>query len=589
MSSFLPDPMRVFWGNLELTDHPYAFEFGADFGAGENVYEALAGLLADGEVVTSARTSNREFPMAVWVEAPTLDQAEDPEMALLAEAERARNTVTVHPGDGATPFVLETFRAQSRHARSEESERAGMRRFEFTIPARPFSRSVESTLSPIISSPPPPVAPVIISVDTCDSAAGWTAYPGPAAQTAGYVYNSTWAEGGVTRQDALSRAGAVDMTATRYLVVEWWRSKKDLTPIWTPPVVSTTTIDGPLWGHPWLPPVQTTILDKTWAQSVYLLPAAVAPQLAFAGTTNARGDEHRLHIRDIKRTDQLPVPRATGHQAARTITVGGSARTQALMHLWHDTDALGDILIHTSSQENGMFSCDPFLTSTAAPTAGTVSSTGKSLSSPVTYEVPASLFDPDRATGYLIMSRLHRTGTGAITTKVDPVVGDPFGSGPVAISGGEQHTIRPHSMIGQTIVCLGAFNLPPRRVDSEDAAVRVTVTLDDPAGTPVLDDLWMVDIETGSLTWINGTGVGVNSNLIFGHVWVEPPTVDAPLPRVRTAYDVDGRFGYEMLPSSLGKHDFPPGEVYVYSVATTAVESNLQLEYFERWLLNARG
>ena len=90
MSSFLPDPMRVFWGNLELTDHPYGFDFDANFGAGENVYEALAGLLADGEVVTSTRTSNREFPMAVWVEAPTLDQAEDPEMALLAEAEAAR-------------------------------------------------------------------------------------------------------------------------------------------------------------------------------------------------------------------------------------------------------------------------------------------------------------------------------------------------------------------------------------------------------------------------------------------------------------------------------------------------------------------
>src|SRR5690606_7608165 len=130
----------------------------------------------------------------------------------------------------------------------------------------------------------------------------------------------------------------------------WHRSKRDWTPIWTPPVLNATALTGPPPDRFWLTPVQTVILDKMWAQSIYLLPESVAPKLAFAASVPGRSDEHRLHIRDIKRTDQMPAPRTTGHQVGRTITVGGSARTQALMHLWHDTDPLGDILMHTSSR-----------------------------------------------------------------------------------------------------------------------------------------------------------------------------------------------------------------------------------------------
>lgn len=589
MTSPFADPMRVFYGQLEVTDWPYGFEFGAQFGAGENVYEALAGLLGDGESVTSTRTSNREFEFVVWVEAPTLEQVEDPETALIAEAERPRNELTIHPGDGATPFVLETFRAQVEHDRSEDAERAGMRRFVLTVKALPFARSVNPTLSEVIASPPPPAAPIIVTVDDCNSTAGWSALPAPITHASGYVYNTTWAPG--RYRATLTRAGSVDMTTTPYLIVEWHRSKRDWTPIWTPPVLNYTTQEGPLTAQFWVRPVQTKIIDKTWAQSIYILPAQVLPRLEFTASTMHRSEDHRLHIRNIERSDQMPAPRATGHQASRSITVGGSARTQATMHLWHDSDPLGDTLIYTSSTLNGMFSCDAFLTSTAVSAGGTVSSTGKSMASPVMYEVPASLFNPDVSTGYLIMARLQREGTGAITTEVDPIIGDPFGTGVIAIAGGEQNTIRPPSMTGQTFVCLGAFNLPPRRVDSEDAAVRVTVTLDSPTGTPVLDDLWMVDIETGSLTWVNGNlnGDPTSANLAWGHMWVEPPSLDAPLPRVRTAHDVYGRYGYEMFPSALGKHDFPPGDVHVYSVSTTATESKIQLEYYERWRLNAGG
>src|SRR5690606_21799038 len=266
VTSFPSEPMRVLYGDLDLTDHPYIFDRDASFGAGENVYEALAGMLADGETVTSDRTSNREVSFVVWVEGQSLGQVEGPGAALDVEADRQRSELTVYPGNGGTPFVLETFRASIEPDRTDARESASMRRFVVTAPARPFVRSLEGTLSPVFASPPPPVAPVVVTVDDCNSTSGWTAYPAPVAHASGYVYNSTWAEGGSQRYASLTRAGAVDMTTTPHLIVEWHRAKRDWTPIWPPPVLNATALTGPPPDRFWLTPVQTVILDKMWAQ-----------------------------------------------------------------------------------------------------------------------------------------------------------------------------------------------------------------------------------------------------------------------------------------------------------------------------------
>src|SRR5690606_8966454 len=97
-----------------------------------------------------------------------------------------------------------------------------------------------------------------------------------------------------------------------------------------------------------------------------------------------------------------------------------------------------------------------------------------------------------------------------------------------------------------------------------------------------LDDLWFADVETGSLTWADGITAGLR------HLWADSPTVDSPLPRVRAALDLEGHGGYEVDPISMGRHDFPPGPLHVYTVATNARSSSIQLEYFKRWHTHAR-
>lgn len=554
----------------------------ATWGNPQSVTSTLKGLLRDGARVSLESWENRDAFLRVVIEAPTGDGLADGEAALFAELGRPNLLIWTPPGGFSTPTVFEVQWSDLDHEFKPTIEAFGRVEYGIRLTCLPFARSLHSTLSPVISSPPAPVAPVLVKVDACTSTVGWQSWPSPitASPGGGFLYNSTWptAQSGIMGgrySVTLERTGAVSMADTPYLVVDWKREKRDLSPLWTPPLLTVNATHE-------LSPIQTITLSATRARSVYdLSDISTVSTLSFSATER---QAHRLIIDEIDRTDQIQQPRATGHQVSRTITVGGSARTRGSLHMWHDGGHLGDVLMHTSSTPNGMFSCEPFVTTSAVPAGGTVSGTTKSLSSAVVYDVPASLFTPDASTGYLIMARLLREGTGAVTTRVDPVIDVP-GLGQLAISGGESRVVNLPTMPAQTFACLGEFNVPPRRVDGDGAVMRVTVTLDSPTGSPVLDDLWFADIETGALTWV----VSNTPNVILNHLWDESATIASPLPRVRTALDADGSAGFEVIPLSLGLHEFPPGDVHVTSVATVATESNIQLEYFERWHTHARS
>lgn len=143
------------WGNLDLTQEPFAVVFGADLGAPENVSEALAGLLADGEDVVSERSSNRTLSFTVMVEGGDHEQLADFEALLHREAEKARNTLAVTPGDGfGATTVFDTFRASLKKVTSDAGERQFVRRYEVEMQALPYPRSARRdepvALSPVV-------------------------------------------------------------------------------------------------------------------------------------------------------------------------------------------------------------------------------------------------------------------------------------------------------------------------------------------------------------------------------------------------------------------------------------------------------
>lgn len=556
----------------------------ATWGNPTSVTSTMKGLLRDGAAMSLDSWESREAFLRVTITAHTGDGLADGEAALFAELGR-RNTLTWTPSGGfSTPTVFEVEWSELDHEFKPITEALGRVDYGVRLICRPFARSVDPVITEPMSAPPPPTAPTVTLLDACNSTSGWTAYPSPAAHASGYVYNSTWPNpdpewtwGNSQREVIvqLTRNVTTSMpAATPYLVVEWCRERRDWATLWTPPTLSVAGPDD--YFKPPIKPILTRTLDQKWAQSTYDLSGITTVSKMQFEVRLPTGYQHRLHIRQIDRTDQVPANGTSGHQFARTIRVEGSARTEASIHMWHAAP-LGDVLVHTSSTPNGMFSLDPFLTSPSASAAGAVSGSLKNMTSPVTYRVPASMFDPERATGYLLMGRLSRGGAGAITTTVRSSHGvlptvTPVGDAQV-------QSVEPAHMSAQTIVCLGAFNMPPHRVVGEEAGVDVTVTLASPQGTPTLDDLWFVDIEAGALTWVNNVGK---------HLRIAPPSTQSPRPRVWEADDATGSRASDLLPLSLGSHEFPPGDVHVYTVAAGATSSNMQLEYFPRWHTHAR-
>ena len=167
MTSLIP---RLVYGSLDLTDAPYALEFGRDFGAAENIYTILSSQLADGEVVTSDRSSNRQMVFTVIIEGSDQALLADAEAALIEECGRAGNTLSFDPGDGLGKVtVFETFRAQPVPIYDDDADMALMRRFTVTIPALPFPRS-EAKITDAAGAAPSSAGTVL---NNCESTAGW--------------------------------------------------------------------------------------------------------------------------------------------------------------------------------------------------------------------------------------------------------------------------------------------------------------------------------------------------------------------------------------------------------------------------------
>ena len=146
---------RIVWGGLDLTSRPYAWEFEGDLGNGEVIYETLDWLLADGEAVTSNRTSNRTLSFSVIVEGWSQHSMAVHAAALALEADKPANTLLFDPGLDGAAMVFDTFRAQvTMGPHDADMERQGMRRYLVEIPAHPFPRLPEPvTVTPTPTAP----------------------------------------------------------------------------------------------------------------------------------------------------------------------------------------------------------------------------------------------------------------------------------------------------------------------------------------------------------------------------------------------------------------------------------------------------
>ena len=130
---------RIVYGSLDLTQAPFLWEFGSDFGSGELVTSVLAQQLQDGEIVSPIRASNRTIELSVLIE-DDLSTIAAAEALLSVECGREQNTLTFDPGAGAVT-VFDTFANIPVFVRDDDLELNGYRRIKLSIPASPWARS----------------------------------------------------------------------------------------------------------------------------------------------------------------------------------------------------------------------------------------------------------------------------------------------------------------------------------------------------------------------------------------------------------------------------------------------------------------
>ena len=168
---------------MDLTDYPFAIEFGDDLGNAEGSTQVVESLLADGEIESTDRRTNRTIVLTVQIEGSDLAVLAQSEAQLIGECRRERNTLSVDPGDGfGAVTVFDTFEAEPRRIYDEAFEQSGYRRWELTIRALPYGRS--ATLTTETAEGIPSVGTL---VNAADSLTGWST---PLAQVPGSTSNT---------------------------------------------------------------------------------------------------------------------------------------------------------------------------------------------------------------------------------------------------------------------------------------------------------------------------------------------------------------------------------------------------------------
>lgn len=582
---------RVVWGDLDLTEAPFSFGFGSDWGAPQSVTSVVASLLVDGEIEMWQRDSNRTLAFAVYVDMGTMTEAAAAEELLVEQARKLRNTIVVEPGDGEAPAaVYDTFRAQVTWVRDDHAEMQGLRHYDITMQAAPAVRAVAPVTIAAISGDVP-VTPVTETVDDCTSTTGWTKdVPGTGgggfgptvvsgAVTAGYSWPAYPGSAYPTTDDTivLTRSSlSAPMGGTRYLVVE--------TDVVLPSTGVLTSRTFKINGSAVTPIAQS-------GTRCYFDCAAIATVNTFEVTAQVRHSAYinattRVRVHDISRTNVGPFI-GSGRQQFGRFAVGGSARTQGSIQISHPTDALGEVAVYTTSDDGSGY--QPPLSAhrtgggTRTPDTSTASG-GVSLLNAVSSGVTGEVYevDADAVPGgtYVFVAAVNAASSSTQVIQVS--ASTRIGTTDYGTQTDGRYTPVTTSWALQEI---GRMTLPPVALPpGTDGKIRINVSS---AAAISIDECWMFNLRTGSLTWVRcGTGTpsaGGPSNKL----WIDTPTLDWPYPAIWLGTsDTERRSVVVGEESARDIHIIEPGWLNLFLATLGAPNAAADLEYYPRFANN---
>lgn len=572
----------------DLPDVGYAIEAMADgtsFGNPEALIEVVKSLLTDGSLAVLEGWDNRQAPIRLRLSAPTsvagpaLAEAEKALM-LAVQASSKAPLVYVPPAQDAVTCVFDVVAAKLERDVSDgwdiDEIRREYRFYLLTLTCLPFAHPPNTVVVPALALPPG--SPTTVVIDTCDSTTGWSGVSSSnvtgtsLTASSGYVeFAGTGTGSGQPPSIGLTRTGSVTMGATPYL-----RITISAQNAWdTSPDNSFTFTAGGVTS------LVRPIATAATAGSVdyYVQPPASFDSMTVRGYsygTEAAPIWRRVH--EVARTDTIPGS-GTTRQRARTAAVSGSAPTQAAIRLFDATPAdLGDdILVYTSRNVNLSPQLRPWRVTSASVTPDTARISGgrNNLSTPMVFRIPTANLNKGT---YALLANINAQAPGDLSWSarmVDAAGSTTLGS-TVTTSGTVSLTTG-----GYKVLNLGALSLPVVSIEG-DQLVELTLT-----GTSdlVVDEGWLFDLDNGALTWVRNTASDLH--------WIEirSPELAAARPSV---YAGTGAVGsnpvcIDYMCESFGAHRFEPGLMQVFTVASSSLVTQSELEFYPRYHSHVEG
>lgn len=564
-------------GSLLLTDsvaeetHGYVFNVlasGMSTGSGSPVKDVVTSLLADGDLVRITRYGNREVVFSVEITGPTLGALAHGEAALRAEIGR-RNLLTWQAPDVlSVPTVFEVVASEMAQTFDDLDELGRRRTFALALTCTPHALSADPVTVEALSA-----GSSTVVVDTCDATTGWAAAtsvpPDSLSQSAGAVW-STDATGGNDAMGLL-RSASIDVSAHPYFVLEWKAN----------PGTGYTILGLPAAADTFPDEINRTALTDGWVRSMWL----VAPgdldsgfQFAYVNTDTVTEEGDYLGIREVRKTD-VP-PGQTARQLTRIISVGGTERTPASIHVQSEdgTTALGQCIVHTCPEDGSGYSPPLVRWRVSGTGSGSTDATAFSgeyeeinVTSWVA-EVPTSSLPEG---GYILVARLRAQTAGpvSITWSTSTIFPDA-----VTQQGFTVGAFNHDFAVGNEweIVPIEVLSLPSVRTQ----AGKVQIALQVAAASPVvtLDEAWLFrDDDDCALTILETEQP---------HLWLDSPDVSSAVPTIWIGDGVDTKVHPGEGLNGMGTHVLSPEGTAVFTAALTDYPLT-DATFYRRWHSNA--
>jgi len=573
------------WGDLDLssgaptpegfTIEAYGSDSGFDLGNPVPIVETIQSFLQDGLLAQVTGHEGRTLSIALGISGDDGEALAAGEAALMAEVTRdGFNTLVWTPPNYAAAGVFDVVYATLEGATDDLREVLHAERaYVVTLTCLAFARSVDVVVTPALVSG----AGTTATVDDCTSVTGWArgddATSGPTVVSGAVVVSYSGV--GPAATISATRSGlAVSMAATPYLVIDRSASGGN--------AVQAAVVNGVS-----LSPV-ATVGNERYYDCAGLTLSTI--KVSAGASTSKPPLSFSLSVADISRTDTLPAS-GTRRQLIRTLAVAGSARTQGSLAIEHETDALGDVLAYVFHDDGSGYvpALRPFKTGGAGATTDTtlVSGAKNTLGSATVFDVPAAQVPGGH---YSLMARVRRpVGSGdeafnwTALTRIGSTDLDTGQSGSALVTALD---------VNWRIVDLGTLQLPTIRLaDGTAGKVRITLVEADGSGNIELDEAWIFNLDTGSLSQVACGTATAAAGGPSKRLWLDSAMLtNDGLPTVLRGHSADRSDAFYAGGSITAwtPPDFEPPSMNVFTVTTNALDAAVSLRHFPRWHTHAR-